>query len=207
MNIPVGMEDGCNHPIAQKVQSTYPDSYIGATLFRGDLSIHIQKEALIPICTFLKNDLELDFDFPIHITSVDDPPSGGRPLMAPAGRREKSGAIATNQGRFEMVYELFSIRKKHQVRIKARVSEADCTIDSVTGIWMGANYLEREVFDMMGIRFNNHPELKRILLPDEYTEGYPLRKDFPVEGRGWRDTFEFLDAEAPPVPAPPANRP
>ncbi len=206
MKIPMGMEDGGSNPIAQKVQAAYPNSYIGATLFRGDLSIHIQKEALIPICTLLKNDPELDFDYPVHITSVDYMSSGQPTRMgistAPSGHCKSVEAVAP---RFEMVYEFFSIRKKHQVRIKARVSEADCTIDSVTGIWKGANYLEREVFDMMGIRFNNHPELKRILLPDDYTEGYPLRKDFPVEGRGWRDTFEFLGSEMPPVP--PANRP
>jgi NADH-quinone oxidoreductase subunit C len=164
------MEDGQTHPIAQKISETYPAHYIGATLFRGDLSIHIKKEGLIPVCTLLRSDL--DFDYPIHISSVDDP-----------AERE----------RFELVYEFFSIRKKQQVRIKTRVSEAASVIESVTPLWKGANYQEREVYDMMGIRFNNHPELKRILLPDEYTEGYPLRKDFPVEGLGWRDTFEFLE--------------
>ena len=70
------------------------------------------------------------------------------------------------------------------------------TIASVTGIWKGADFLEREVYDMMGIRFRNHPDLRRILLPDDYTEGYPLRKDFPLRGKGWRDTFEFLDETA-----------
>ncbi len=172
MKIPIGMEDGQTHPIAQKVNEAYPAHFIGATLFRGDLSLHIKKEGLIPICTFLRDDSDLDFDYPIHISSVDDP-----------AERE----------RFELVYELFSIRKKHQVRVKARVSEADCMIESVTCLWKGANYQEREVYDMMGIRFNNHPELKRILLPDDYPEGYPLRKDFPVEGFGWRDRFEFLE--------------
>jgi len=62
----------------------------------------------------------------------------------------------------------------------------------VTGIWKGADFMEREVFDMMGIRFNHHPDHRRILMPDEYDEGYPLRKDFPLAGKGWRDTFEFI---------------
>lgn len=170
MRIPTGMENGQDHPIAQKVQSAYPSFYIGATVFRGDLSIHIKKAGLLPIGKLLRDDL--DFDYPIHIASVDDP---GEPE------------------RFEIVYEFFSIKKRCQVRIKTRVSESDCAIDSVTPLWKGANYLEREIYDMMGIRFNNHPELKRILLPDEYNEGYPLRKNFPVEGFGWRDTFEFLE--------------
>jgi len=72
------------------------------------------------------------------------------------------------------------------------VTEEDSTIDSVTGIWKGAEFMEREVFDMMGIRFNNHPDHRRILMPDEYDEGWPLRKDFPLAGKGWRDTFEFI---------------
>lgn len=172
--IPQGMETGENHPIAQKIRGYFPSAYLGATLFRGDLSIHIKKEGILELCKLLRNDPALDFDYPVHIASVDY-------------LREKP--------RFEVVYEFFSIKKKHQVRIKARVTEDDCTIDSVTGIWRAANYFEREVYDMMGIRFNNHPEMKRILLPDEYTEGYPLRKNFPIEGRGWRDTFEFLDQQ------------
>jgi NADH-quinone oxidoreductase subunit C len=180
MKIPIGMEDGQNHLIAQKVQAAYPNFYIGATLFRNDLSIHIKKEGIVPIGTFLHDNPTLDFDYPIHISSVDY-----------FGEKNNGNG----EERFEVVYEFFSIKKKHQVRIKARVSEAACSIDSVTSIWKGANYQEREVYDMMGIHFNNHPDLKRILLPDEYNEGYPLRKNFPVEGRGWRDTFEFLDQE------------
>ena len=177
MKIPAGMEDGEGHPISQRVKEGYPTGYIGATLFRGDLSIHIKKEVLLPICRFLHDDPDLDLDYLIHITSVDY--GGGDPR--------------TFGDRYEVVYELFSIRKKHQVRIKTGVSELDCQIDSVTPIWKGADFLEREVYDMMGIRFSGHPNLKRILLPDDYSEGYPLRKDFPVEGRGWRDTFELID--------------
>ncbi|MBN4054470.1 NADH-quinone oxidoreductase subunit C [Nitrospira defluvii] len=164
------MKDGKDHPIARKVKERLPAAYIGATLFREDLSVHIHREKLIPVCRLMRDDPELNFDFPIHVTSVDYP---------------------KDSDRFEIVYEFFSIRLKHQVRLKTRVPEDDCEIESITGIWVGANYLEREVYDMMGIRFLNHPELKRILLPDEYDEGFPLRKNFPIQGRGWRDTFDF----------------
>ena len=168
--VPRGMENGADHAIAQKIRSDHAETYLGGTLFRGNLSVPIHRDVLIPVCQLLKNDPALDFDYPIHITSVDYP---------------------KEPERFEVVYEFFSIRKKHQVRLKTRVPEDDCWIDSITPLWAGANFLEREVYDMMGIRFRNHPDLKRILLPDEYDEGYPLRKNFPVQGRGWRDTFDF----------------
>ncbi len=173
MKIPRGMETGDAHPIAQTVRERFPGIYLGSTLFRGDLSIHLQKAGLHAVCRFLKDDPEMDFDYPIHIASVDDP---------------------TQVERFEVIHEFFSILKKWQVRLKTRVRADDCVVDSVVDIWKGADFLEREVFDMMGIRFVGHPNLKRILLPDEYDEGHPLRKDFPVEGRGWRDTFEFLES-------------
>ncbi|MDC4203682.1 MAG: NADH-quinone oxidoreductase subunit C [Candidatus Manganitrophus sp.] len=173
MKIPSGMEDGGEHPVARKIQAQFPAAFIGATLFRGDLSIHLKKEGLFEIGRLLRDDPALDFDYPVHVSSVDH-----------MGERE----------RFEVVYEFFSIRKKHQVRLKTRVSEEECTVDSLTPLWEGLNFMEREVYDMMGIKFNNHPDLRRILLPDEYDEGYPLRKNFPIEGRGWRDTFEFLES-------------
>lgn len=173
MKIPSGMEDGGQHPVAQKVQTHFPAAFIGATLFRGDLSIHLKKEGLFEVGRLLRDHPVLDFDYPVHVSSVDH-----------MGERE----------RFEVVYEFFSVRKKHQVRLKTRVSEEDCTVDSLTPLWEGLNFMEREVYDMMGIKFNNHPDLRRILLPDEYDEGYPLRKNFPIEGRGWRDTFEFLES-------------
>ncbi len=168
--IPNGMETGEDHVLTQKIREDFPLSYIGATIFRGDLTIHVQRDEIVAICRCLRDDADFDFDYPIHITSVD---------------------FMGEDERFEVVYEFFSIRKKHQIRLKVRVPEDDCNIDSVTEIWQGANYLEREVYDMMGIRFNNHPELKRILLPDDYEEGYPLRKNFPIQGRGWRDSFDF----------------
>jgi NADH-quinone oxidoreductase subunit C len=172
MKLVPGMALAGDHPIALKIKERFPDGLAVATLFRGDLSLHIRREALLPICRELHDDPELDFDYPVHITSVDFP---------------------NDPERFEMVYEFYSIKKRHFVRLKARLPEEGCTIDSIVSIWQGANFMEREVYDMMGIRFNHHPDLRRILLPDEYTEGYPLRKNFPVEGRGWRDTFEFLE--------------
>lgn len=138
----------------------------------GELTISVPREAIQKILKYLHDDATLNFDHITDLTSVDFP---------------------NEQPRFEVVYQLYSIEKNHRIRVKARVPEDDCTIDTATNIWQGANFLEREVYDMMGIVFNNHPDLRRILMTEDYDEGYPLRKDFPVEGRGWRDTFEFMD--------------
>lgn len=159
------------HPLAEKIQARFPEAFLGAKEFAGDLSVQIKKESLVEVCRYLHDDPEMDFDYIVHISSVDWP---------------------DDEERFEVVYEFYSIRRRQRIRLKARVTEEGCSIDSVTGIWKGADFMEREVYDMMGIRFNNHPDLRRILMPDEYDEGYPLRKDFPLVGKGWRDTFEFL---------------
>ena len=94
--------------------------------------------------------------------------------------------------RFEVIYHLLSLPHGTAFVMKARLPEDNPTIPSVTGIWKGANFMEREVYDLMGIKFSGHPDLRRILMPDDYEEGYPLRKDFPAEGRGWRSRFDFL---------------
>ena len=142
------------------------------TMF-GELTLLIKKEEIVPFCQFLHDDPELKFDHITDICSLDFP---------------------EDEERFEMVYMFYSVPKKHRIRIKARISEEDCSIDSVSSIWKGANFMEREVYDMMGIRFNHHPDLRRIMMPEDF-EGYPLRKDFPTEGKGWRNTFEFLPKE------------
>ncbi len=112
-------------------------------------------------------------------------------------RAELSARVAADrypedQERFEVIYHLLSLPHRTRIRIKARVTEDDPCLASVTGIWKGANFMEREVYDLMGIRFSGHPDLRRILMPEDYDEGYPLRKDFPTEGKGWRSQFDFL---------------
>ena len=159
------------HAIAEKIQGRFPDGFLGANDWRGDLAISVKREALHDVGAYLRHDPEMECDYIVHVSSVDWP---------------------DDEERFEVVYEVYSMRKRHRVRLKTRVPEQDCIVDSLADLWYGANFMEREVFDMMGIRFRNHPDLRRILLPDDYTEGYPLRKDFPVQGKGWRDTFEFL---------------
>lgn len=156
--------------VAEKIQNRFPHYFVHTREALGELTVSIQREGVVEVCRFLRNDPALDFDHITDICSVDYP---------------------EDEERFEVIYHFYSIRKRHRIRLKARVPEEDCAIDSITGIWQGANFLEREVYDLMGIRFRNHPDLRRILLTDDF-DGFPLRKDFPTEGKGWRNTFEFI---------------
>ena len=159
-------------PLLQRIQQTFSVGVTGLAEWRGDVAVTVSRDKLHEVAQFLRNDPGMDFDYIVHVSSVDWP---------------------DDEERFEVVWEFYSIRKRHRIRLKTRVPESDCVVDSLTDLWKGADFMEREVFDMMGIRFRNHPDLRRILMPDDYAEGYPLRKDFPLRGKGWRDTFDFLD--------------
>ncbi len=158
--------------ILSKITQQMPGAMVSSKEAFGELTVSVRREKIHDLLRFLHDDPDLNFDHITDVTAVDFP---------------------NEDPRFEVVYQLYSIGKNHRVRVKARIPEDDCTVDSATAIWRGANFLEREVFDMMGITFNNHPDLRRILMTEDYDEGYPLRKDFPVEGRGWRDRFPFLE--------------
>jgi NADH-quinone oxidoreductase subunit C len=132
----------------------------GAKFDRNELSIYIERTSLREACTGLRNDSELNFDTLADLTCVDWEPSDPR---------------------FEVIYQLFSTVTKKRLRLKVRLSGADASVDSLTPVWPGADFFEREVFDLFGIRFNQHPNLKRIMMPNNW-EGHPLRKDYPVEG-------------------------
>lgn len=128
--------------------------------FRGELTITVARENLRRVCDFLRSHAEMQFTFLSDVTGVDRFPI---------------------EPRFELNYHLLSIPHRRSVRIKARVSGENPAIESVTSIWPTANWHEREIFDLFGVRFLGHPNLTRILLPEDW-EGHPLRKDYPVEG-------------------------
>ncbi|MGB2697284.1 MAG: NADH-quinone oxidoreductase subunit C [Candidatus Zixiibacteriota bacterium] len=142
---------------SKKLNEQFSDSILDVIEFREELTFIIKKKALLEICEFLKNDTELQYNFLSDVCGVDYP------------EREK---------RFEVVYNLYSISNKLRVRLKINVGEGE-PAPSITSIWSGANWPEREVFDMFGIEFENHPDLTRILMPDDWV-GHPLRKDFPL---------------------------
>ena len=158
--------------LVRRVQESFAAGVVQVTEWRGDVAVTVARDRVREVAQFLRDEPGMDFDYVVHVSSVDWP---------------------DDEERFEVVWEFYSIRKRHRIRLKTRVSESDCVVDSLSDLWKGADFMEREVYDMMGIRFRNHPDLRRILMPDDYTEGYPLRKDFPLRGKGWRDTFEFLD--------------
>jgi NADH-quinone oxidoreductase subunit C len=149
-----------DRPEVARLLAWKTDAIQGAKFDRNELSIYIERTSLREACTTLKDDPELNFDTLADLTCVDWEPSDPR---------------------FEVIYHLFSTVTKKRLRLKVRLSGDDASMDSLTPIWPGADFFEREVFDLFGVRFNEHPNLKRIMMPDNW-EGHPLRKDYPVEG-------------------------
>jgi NADH/F420H2 dehydrogenase subunit C len=141
--------------IAKKLQEKFPGEIIEWSEFRGDLVVVIKRDKSLDIIRTLKEDEELKFEMLLDVCGVDY-----------LGRSE----------RFEVVYHLLSLKTKHRIRIKIRVSEEDPVVDSVTPVFKCANWFEREAFDMYGIRFRNHPNLTRLLCHEEF-QGHALRKD------------------------------
>ena len=144
-------------PLVLRLKQSFPESVLAAQSFLNQKILTIDADSVLPVCEFLKDDSECEYDMLQDLTAVDYP------------EREK---------RFVVVYQLYSLRRNVQVRLKCNVVDGEA-IASVTPVWSAANWLEREVFDMFGIAFSGHPELKRILLPEDWI-GHPLRKDYDL---------------------------
>jgi len=147
--------------IAEKIKEKFPDQVIDVAEFRDQVSVIVKKDQIIKICKYLHDDPLLSLDHLQDLTAVD--------------------YLKKKDVRFEVVYNLYSIRYRHHIRIRAQVTENDPKIKSAVPIWAGADWHERECFDMFGIVFTGHPDLRRILMPEDW-EGYPLRKDYPLQG-------------------------
>jgi NADH-quinone oxidoreductase subunit C len=146
--------------IIDKLRSFAPAGVLATCEFRGDLTITVRKEDIVGIGGFLKSDPDLAFDMVIDLLGID--------MYRP-------------QERFEVLYNLYSLKNKAYLRLKVLVDEHDMQVPSVTVVWPGANWHERETYDMFGLKFTGHPDLRRIYMPEEF-EYYPLRKDFPTMG-------------------------
>lgn len=150
------------HPSVDALRAMFGDAISLHTVMAGDEHVvYVDGKRSFEILKWLKEDATQRFDLCRDITAVDY--GGNRPL--------------------ELFYELWSIPNKRQLRVKVLVPVDDLEADSAVAIWHTADWLEREVFDMFGINFRNHPDMRRILMPDNYAEGHPLRKDFPLRGR------------------------
>jgi len=147
----------------QNLKARFGDEITDAHNHRGDETVVVDRGALIKLVCLLKEDTDFDMNILMDLTAVD-------------GRDMKWNP------RFEMVYHFYSMKHNHRLRVKVGVNEKDCTVPTLTGLWPIANWFEREVWDMFGIRFEGHPELKRILMYESF-EGHPLRKDYPYHKR------------------------
>jgi len=141
-----------------KLKEKFAASILEVKGFRGEVTVTVKKEQMTEICSFLKEALQ--FNLLTDLTCVD---------------------YLGKEPRFMVVYNLYSIAYKERLRLKAPVADPEPTIETVTGVWSTANWLEREAYDMFGVVFKNHPDLRRILMTDDWV-GHPLRKDYPLQG-------------------------
>jgi NADH-quinone oxidoreductase subunit C len=163
---------------AQALKQRFGDAISDAKEFRGEASVFVEKNAIVDACRFLRDDSRLSFEMISDISGVD---------------------WQDEEPRFEVVYHLYSYKNACWLRLKVRVSEDECECPSVVSVWPGADWHEREAFDMYGIIFTGHPDLRRILMWDRYPY-HPLRKEFPLAGQDAPLPDEDIDAKAKPAP-------
>ena len=153
------------HPAVALLRASMPGALLQVVRFRDETTIHVGREQLRDVCRLLRDDQRVSLNFLTDLTALDmlrlrvDP-------------------------RFDVVALLYSLKNRVRVRIKAGCNDGE-PVPSLVPLWNGANWLEREVYDMFGIIFEGHPNLKRMLLADDWDEGFPLRKDYPL--RGWKE--------------------
>jgi NADH-quinone oxidoreductase subunit C len=146
----------------EKLQQQFPELFFEVRRFRDEVTVYVPREHIVAVCRFLKEDAELHYNYLSDLTGND---------------------WLDRDPRFEVIYHLYSLEHFTRLRLKVRVPEDDCTCPTVTEVWGTANWHEREVFDMYGVVFEGHPDLRRILLPEEWV-GHPLRQDFEI---GWEE--------------------
>lgn len=170
-------EKGLEPPeIVERIKEKFPEEVIEVTESKDRISVTVKSGRIIDICRYLHDDPFLLFDHLQDLTAVD--------------------YLKKKEPRFEVIYNLYSIRYRNKIRLKAQVPEENPRIRSAVPLWAGANWHERECFDMFGIVFKGHPDLRRILLPEDW-EGHPLRKDYPLKGpepeNDWPGYIEVLN--------------
>ncbi|MEJ2538634.1 MAG: NADH-quinone oxidoreductase subunit C [Gemmatimonadota bacterium] len=164
--VPTGADAGGavapEHPSVTALRSRFAEAILRQEIpARGQFVVFVDPRRVREILAWLKEDPGQAYEFLSDVTAVDY--GGGRPL--------------------QVVYQLWSLVHRRSLRVKAELPLTDLRIDSVQPLWATADWLEREVYDLFGVTFEGHPDLRRILMPENYAEGHPLRKDFPLRGR------------------------
>lgn len=154
-------QDSTPSPLVTALKREHPDWIAEVSQALGELTAVVPREHIVAVCSLLKSWPESKFDFLADICGVDRGPE--------------------EEPRFEINYHLFSTTKHHRLRLKVLVNEEDPHVPTVSGVWRTANWHERETYDLFGVIFDGHPDLRRILLPDDW-QGHALRKDFPLRG-------------------------
>lgn len=151
--------DASGNALVKALKAEFGEAIGEALEFLGQVSVRVERERILDVCNFLKLNKETQFDYLSDLTCVHYPERGATP--------------------FEVVYNLFSIDLNHRIRLKVSTDD-NVGVASVTSVWPAANWLEREVYDLFGVPFSGHPDLRRLLLPPDW-EGHPMRKDYPLE--------------------------
>lgn len=177
-----------DHPTLPLVKAAFPETSFKASEFRGQTTLIVPPEDLHKVMRYLRDEPQCDYNFLSDVTAVD-----------------YLGYPAKTLGRFSVVYLLASYAHNRRLTVKVFLDPTIDTsgiepdpaleVDTVTDIWPGAEWREREVYDMFGIRFRNHPDLRRILTWRDYP-AHPLRKDYPLRGRGEREMYKVMERDA-----------
>ena len=182
------------NPLIESVRQRFPDAVSAFHTYRGDATVVLRRSFIVDVARFLKDDPSLAMNYLMDLTAVDYSSFGKGPVPAffassgvsvrpsPRVQDEDAWPGPPDQARSAVVYHFYSLTHKHRLRLVVPLNESDAELDSLTSLWPGANWLEREVWDMFGITFRGHPDLKRILMYEGF-EGHPLRKDYPVKKR------------------------
>jgi NADH-quinone oxidoreductase subunit C len=167
-------------PAAEKLRERFPDAIQEVAEAHGEVTLVVDREQIVAVCRWLKDDADCRYDLLMDMAGVD---------------------YLGREPRFEVVYHLYSVLRNRRLRLKVRMAEDDAALPSVTSVWSTADWHEREAFDMLGIHFIGHPDLRRIYMPEDYP-GHPLRKDFPTMGPEVevppRDNVRTLQQPPPP---------
>jgi NADH-quinone oxidoreductase subunit C len=163
-------------PIAHALQARFGDAITGVVEFRGETTIGVKPEAIVEVCAFLRDEPAAAYNFMSDLSAAD---------------------VWPDAPRFQVNYHLYSMLHNTRLRLKVSVRDNQ-SIPSVTGVWPAANWFERETYDLFGVRFDNHPDLRRLLLPDEYL-GHPMRRDAPlvVEEVEFSHNYDEVEARKP----------